>query len=443
MPKTIISDKENKVKETPNKVVKNYADYINPSLARLMKLLAGVVVEERGDGAVVKDINGKEYIDCLGGYGVFNCGHSHPEIIKAVKEQLDIMPLSTHILFSKPQANLAEMLANLTPGNLQYSFFCNSGAEAVEGAVKLAKLYTGKQEIISAQNSFHGKTLGALSVSGRELYKKQFEPLLPGVKLVPFGDAGAIERGITKDTAAVILEPIQGEGGVVVPPDDYLPQVRKICHKKKVLLILDEIQTGLGRTGRLFACEHYNIVPDIMCLAKALGGGVMPIGAFIATPRVWSAFISQPVMHTSTFGGNPLACSAAMGALKVVIKEKLADKARDNGEYLRSKLTEIKERHPNIIADVRGKGLLIGAEMTREGLGGTIFPEMIKMGVITAFTLNNPKVIRFEPPLIITKKQIDKVVECFEKAVIKAKGLSGTVTDIAMTAGKKLGILKM
>jgi len=427
--------------EISRETVRQYKQFINPSLARLIQFFSGDVVEYRAGGIFVEDLSGKKYIDCLGGYGVFSCGHSHPKILKAVHAQLDLMPLSSRVLFSEQLAKLSEQLAGITPGDLKFSFLCNSGAEAVEGALKLARLSTGRQEVIAMEGAFHGKTLGALSVSGREIYKKFFRPLIPKVRHIPFGDLESLEREISSQTAAVILEPIQGEGGIVLPPDGYLQGVREICSAVGALLILDEIQTGLGRTGKLFACEHYHVAPDIMILAKALGGGIMPIGAFIATPRVWKAFIKKPLLHTSTFGGNPLACSAALAALQVIREENLAKRSEEMGSYLVKQLKVIQVKYPRIIAEVRGKGLMIGVELVKEGYGVAIFPEMLKNGVLTAFTLNNPKVVRFEPPLIITKDQIDKVVEVFENAIRKASGLIGRIGPLALKIGQSTGLI--
>jgi putrescine aminotransferase len=317
--------------------------------------------------------------------------------------------------------DLAEKLAQITPGNLKFSFFCNSGAEAVEGAIKLARLATKKTEIISTVNAFHGKTFGALSATGREIYKAPFRPLVGGFVHVPFGDVEAIKEAISEKTAAVILEPIQGEGGIVIPKPDYLPKVRQVCTENNVLLIIDEIQTGLGRTGKMFAVEHYGVEPDIMTVAKALGGGVMPIGAFIGTPKVWSAFAPNPLIITSTFGGNPLACAAASASIDVILEENLCEKAHEMGQYLFKGLEMIRKRYPLIISEVRGKGLMIGLELTKEGLGGLVMPEMAKNGITAVYTLNNPKVIRFEPPLVITKAQIDRVLKVVEDAVEMAK----------------------
>ena len=408
-------------REIINETNRNYQKFHNPSLARLYKFAGYNSIEWESQGVYIKDIDGKEYIDCAGGYGVFSLGHKHPEVVAAVKEQLERMPLSSKVFPSKLLGELAKMLAEITPGELTFSFFCNSGAEAVEGALKLARLATGKPQIISTVNSFHGKTYGALSVSGRPSFQEGFEPLLPELYHVPFGNAGALKEAINEKTAAVILEPIQGEGGVILPHTDYWPEVRRICTEKNVLLIADEVQTGLGRTGKMFAVEHYGVVPDIMTLAKALGGGVMPVGAFTAIPSVWKCFKSNPLVHTSTFGGNPLACAAAIKTLEILKRDNLPQKAEIRGNYLIEKLKKLKEFYPEVIEAVRGKGLMIGVELTKEGIGGAIIPEMVRGGITAGYTLNKPKVIRFEPPLIITEEELEKVIAVFEKAILKAK----------------------
>ncbi|MDO8885991.1 aminotransferase class III-fold pyridoxal phosphate-dependent enzyme [Candidatus Oleimmundimicrobium sp.] len=398
-------------------------DYHNPSLTRLLKLTGYDTVEWKARGAIITDIFGKDYIDCAGGYGVFNIGHSHPKVIKAVQEQLKKMSLSSKVFLNKPLADLAELIAKITPGDLQYSFFCNSGAEAVEGALKLARVTTGRTKIISTHNAFHGKTFGALSATGKDIYRDPFKPLVGDFIHVPFGDIKAMQKAVCENTAAVIVEPIQGEGGIIVPPDAYLPELRKICDEAGVLLIVDEIQTGLGRTGKMFAVDHYGVVPDIITLAKALSGGVIPIGAFTGTSEVWEVFNSNPLIITSTFGGNPLACVAAKAAIEVVLEENLCERAVQLGDYLMAGLRDLQMSYPNIISEIRGKGLMIGFELTKEGLGGIIIPEMAKEGITAVYTLNNPKVIRFEPPLVITENQLDKVLQGTKKAIEKAQSM--------------------
>lgn len=398
-------------------VMERYRQHVNPGLASLMQFMGFDSVEVEAEGCTVRDAHGREFLDCLGGFGVMTLGHRHPHVVAAVKEQLDKAPLSSRVLFNEPQARLAEMLANLAPGDLQFCFFCNSGAEAIEGALKIARLATGKTHFVAAQNAFHGKTLGALSASGREVYKQPFQPLVPGFTHVPFGDAAAIADAITDDTAAVLLEPVQGEAGVIVPPTGYLKEVESLCRARGVLFIADEIQTGLARTGKMFAVEHEGVCPDMMCLAKALGGGVMPIGAIVGTADIWKSLESNPLLHSSTFGGNPLACAAGVAALEVLTRENFPEKAAKRGRQLMDALQAVQSDFPDAIAEVRGKGLLIGVEFTNEDIAGLVIAGLAQRRVIAAYTLNNPKVIRFEPPLLITEDQIATAAAVFREAV--------------------------
>ncbi|MEI6521813.1 MAG: aminotransferase class III-fold pyridoxal phosphate-dependent enzyme [bacterium] len=400
-----------------DETIEKYRKYVNPGLANLMDFVGFHAVEWTGHGVYVRDTAGNDYLDFLGGYGVFALGHANPVVVKAVQEQAGRMALSSRVLFNRLQADLAEKLAEITPGNLQYSFFCNSGTEAVEGALKLARLATGKTGIIGTVGGFHGKTYGGLSASGRDVYKTPFNPMIPNFIHAPFGDIGVLESLIDDMTAAVIIEPIQGENGVIVPENDYLPAVRKLCDDKNILLIVDEVQTGLGRTGKLFACEHWGIVPDIMTLAKALGGGVMPIGAFTASEKIWKVFEPNPLLHSSTFGGNELACAAALAAIDEIINNKLSDNAAETGEYLINGLYKIAEKYPGTITAVRGKGLLIGVEFTDRDIAALVIAGFAQQKILAAYTLNNPCVIRFEPPLIITKDHIDIVLSAFDKAI--------------------------
>jgi putrescine aminotransferase len=400
-----------------SETIDKYEQYINPAMAKLFRYMGLSTVEWEAEGNIIRDIDGKEYIDCLGSYGVFSLGHRHPKVIEAVKKQLDMMPLSSKVLFNKPMADLAALLAQITPGELQYSFIGNSGTEAVEGALKLARIHTGRTKVISTVNSFHGKTLGALSATGRDLFRDPFQPLLNGFEHVPFNDIDSMKRVMNSEVAAVIVEPIQGEGGIIVPSDDYLPMVRNLCDEYGALLICDEVQTGLGRTGKMFASDHYNVVPDILASAKALGGGVMPIGAFTAKPAIWEKYITSPFLHTSTFGGNPLACVAAVAAIHVLQDEDMVQKAAVTGAYFLDNLKKLQQAFPDVIQEVRGKGLMIGIELTKEGIGGLLISELVNKGVLAAYTLNNPKVIRIEPPLMITKELINVVLKVLNDAV--------------------------
>jgi len=404
-------------------VVSQYSEAVNPSLAKLMNF-AGFGTELRGEGCYLYDHEGRKFLDFLGSYGVFNLGHRHPVVVDAVKAQLDKMPLSSKVFFNPVQAELASLLADLAPAGLDFTFFSNSGTEAVEAALKFAKGTTGRSKFVATDGGYHGKTLGALSVTGREKYRKQFGPLIPGASFVPFGDTDRMLAEIDHTTAAVIIEIIQGEGGIHVSPPGYMSAIRAKTREVGALMIVDEVQTGMGRTGKMFACEHEGIEPDILTLAKALGGGVMPIGATMGTEQVWTAIFGEnPLMHTSTFGGNPMACAAGIAAIKVTLAEGLCDRATILGSELMRQLEEVKRDQPDMIAEVRGMGLMIGVEFTQDEVGELVIGQMTKRGMIAAYTLNNPRVIRFEPPLIITSGEIETAVQIFREAVAETSEL--------------------
>ncbi len=410
-----------------DEVYENYRAHVNPPLARVMKL-SGSPVEVRAEGSTITDHNGKTYLDFAGGYGVFTLGHRHPRVVAAVKDQLDRMALSGRTMFNPLMGRLAKRLAELTPGDLSISFFANSGTEAVEGALKLARAATKRPAIVATDAAFHGKTLGALSASGRDAFRDPFLPLLADVRRVPFGDSRAMRAAVDESVAAVIVEPIQGEGGVNVPPDGWLSDVREICDTRGAVMIADEVQTGLGRCGELFACDREAVVPDVMTLAKGLSGGVIPIGAYVARASVWNAaYGKQPLLHTSTFGGNELACAAALAALDVLRDDDLVTNARERGAELLAGARATMERFPAVIADARGAGLLVGVELRSEGYGGTIIPELLKRGVTAAWTLNQQRVIRLEPPLVVTAEEVGVAVRAFDGAVAAAFEKLGTL----------------
>ncbi|HEX3467353.1 MAG TPA: aminotransferase class III-fold pyridoxal phosphate-dependent enzyme [Candidatus Elarobacter sp.] len=407
----------------------NYRRYVNPPLARVMKV-SGSPVEVRAKGSTIVDHTGKTYLDFAGGYGVFTLGHRHPRVVAAVKEQLDRMALSGRTMFNPLMGRLAKRLAELTPGDLSIAFFANTGTEAVEGALKLARAATKRTGIVSTYGAFHGKTLGSLSASGRDAFRDPFLPLLEGVRHVPFGDAGALRDAVDETVAAVIVEPVQGEGGVIVPPAGYLRDVRAICDAAGALMIADEVQTGLGRCGALFACDRDGVVPDVMTLAKGLSGGVVPIGAYVARPAAWNAaYGKQPLLHTSTFGGNELACAAALAALDVLVDEDLVANAAARGAQLLDGVRATAARRPEVIAEARGAGLLVGVELRSEGYGGTIIPELLKRGVTAAWTLNQQRVIRLEPPLIVTADEVGVALRAFDGAVDAAFAQLGALGE--------------
>ncbi len=353
-----------------------------------------------GKGALVKDSDGKEYIDCVSGLGVLNVGHSHPKVVAAIREQASKMIHSSNLYYVQPQIELAELLSRISGGFK--TFFCNSGAEANEAAIKLARIFTGKSEIITAENSFHGRTLATLSATGQEKYKKGFQPLLKEFIHVKYGDIDAIVKTMNEKTAAVLLEPIQGEGGVIVPPEGYLKEVKEICRRNNALFILDEVQTALGRTGRMFAWQLFEAEPDVFTLAKALGGG-FPIGAMLAKPEIMEAL--KYGSHASTFGGNHLACSAAKASIEAIIEEKLAEKAQKLGAFLIARLKGLQRKHP-VIKEVRGRGLMIGVELTREC--ASIVEKAREKGVL--LNCVQDKVLRFLPPLVIEEEMLDRAI---------------------------------
>jgi len=440
---------------------RNYCKtYWNGSRTALMGLLNFDRQYARAQGTSVWDGEGNEYLDFLGGYGSLNVGHNHPKINEAVR-RVEELPNVLQASINPLTGALAKNLAEITPGQLQRSFFCSSGAEAVEAALKLARLASGRKEIVYCKNSFHGKTFGALSVTGRDKYQKPFQPLLPGCRAIPYGDIAALEDALkSRQAAAFIVEPIQGEGGINVPPPGYLKEAERICRQYGTLMIVDEVQTGMGRTGKMFACEHEGVEPDIMCLSKSLGGGVMPLGACISTDRVWKkAFgsLEGATLHSSTFEGNTRAMAAGLAAIEVIYKENLIEQAREKGEYFLKKLRELKQRFP-LIKDVRGKGLMIGLEfadthssiasklsfglverLSEEFMGSLVAGELLnKYRIITAYTLNNPNVIRLEPPLVVTREQIDAVLEALESILKTHKGFFSMAKTSAKTILKSL-----
>ena len=434
-----------------------YKQYANPGLATMMGLINFDKKFVRAQGVSVWDDEGNEYLDFLGGYGALNFGHNHPQIIDAV-QQAGELPNLLQASLGTLYAALAHNLSQITPGELCRSFFGNSGAEAVEGALKLARAASQKSKIIYCEGSFHGKTLGALSVTGKSKYQVPFKPLLPGCEAVPFGDLNALEAKLkNRDVAAFIIEPIQGEGGVHIPEQGYLRQVRDLCTQYETLLIFDEIQTGFARTGTIFACQRDTVVPDIMCLGKSLGGGVMPISAFTTTEAIWDrAFggVEKCALHTSTFGGNARACAAGIASIEVMIKEDLAEQTRGKGAYLLQGLRELQEKYPAMIKEVRGRGLLIGVEFNQlsggflnkvtggkfnkiaeEYLAALVAGELMnRYQIITAYTLNNPNVIRFEPPLIVTREQLDTLLHALEDIFKKHTN----IWSLILASGKNL-----
>ena len=367
---------------------------------------------ERAEGVYMYDKDGKAYIDLISGIGVSNLGHSNPYVINAIKDQLDkymhLMVYGEYV--QTPQVRFAEKLVSLLPSALQSVYFTNSGAEAVEGALKLAKRYTGRQEIIAFNNSYHGSTHGALSVMGNEEYKQAYRPLLPGVRFINFNNTDDLQQ-ITAQTACVIVETIQGEAGIRVPDASYMQALRQRCTATGTLLILDEIQAAFGRTGKLFAFEHFDIVPDILLLAKALGGG-MPIGAFVASNAIMDALKENPILgHITTFGGHPVCCAAGLAALEVLLNETMVEQVAEKEALMKSLLV-----HP-AIKQIRGKGLMLAIELENFDLNKKIIDRCIAHGVITDWFLHCTNSMRLAPPLIITPDEIKKACALIVEAI--------------------------
>jgi acetylornithine/LysW-gamma-L-lysine aminotransferase len=367
------------------------------------------VVITRGKGALVWDINGKEYIDCMGSYGVALLGHSHPKVVEAVCKQAETL-ISCHAsLYNNKRTEFLQKLMSITPKGLNKAFLSNSGAESVECAIKLARKFTAKPEIIAVMGGFHGKTMGALSATWDKKYREPFQPLVPEFKHVTPDNLEKLNQAITDKTAAVLLEPIRGEGGVRIPPDEFLPGARALCDEKNVLLILDEVQTSFGRTGKLFACEHWGVTPDVMCLAKPFAGG-LPIGMTVAKENIMASF--KVGEHSSTFSGSPLVCAAACAAINVLVDDKLAERAAALGGYLKAKLEELQAKY-KIVKEVRGLGLMLGVEL-RYDVRNIILKTMDR-GVLILDAGRN--VLRFLPPLVIEKEQIDKTISVLDEVI--------------------------
>ena len=373
------------------------------------------IVLDHGDGPYLYDTNGKKYIDYLAGIAVNVVGHNYKPLVDAISRQAAKMIHCSNLYYTEVQVEAAEKLKKLS--DMDKVFFGNSGAEANEGAIKLARKYATdidpeKIQIISALHSFHGRTIATLTATGQDHYHHGFGPLPEGFDYVPFNDIEALEAKMSDKTCAVMLEAIQGEGGVHVPDEDYLPKVRALCDKYNAVLIFDEVQCGMGRTGTFFGCQQFGVKPDIVTLAKGLAGGV-PIGAFMATDKVASAFHAGD--HGSTFGGNPLACAAACVVLDALINDNLMDNVKEVGSYLKSKFEAYKEKYPTLIKEVRGRGLILGMELTRPGR--EIANECLDYGAIINCTAGN--VLRFVPPLNITKEHVDELIAVLDKVLPK------------------------
>ena len=367
------------------------------------------VTIEKGEGSHVWDVDGKEYIDCMGGYGVALVGHKNKRVNDAIREQIDKIITVHSSLYNKTREEFLALLIGLAPKGLTQVHLNNSGAEAIEAAMKFARKFTGKKSMVAMKGSYHGKSFGALSLTFNPKYRKPFAPLVEKVSFASYGDIESLRSVIDEDTAFVILEPIQGESGIIVAPEGFLQEVRKICDEKGILLIFDEIQAGLGRTGRLWACDHWNTAPDILCLAKGIAGGV-PMGATLVRPDILASMSKGE--HSSTFGGNPISCAAGIAALKAITEDGLIENSEKMGKLFKEGLEKLKEKH-STIREIRGKGLMIGIEMKFEIKD--ILMELIKKGVLMLYSGRN--IIRILPPLVISEDDVTKVLHALDSVL--------------------------
>ncbi len=418
-------------KEITEETVNYFETYVSPGWLKYRKSVStnAAVVEWKDYGAYCTGLYGEEFIDCLGGFGIYTCGHRNSEIIDTVKAQLDHQALHSQELLDPLRGYLAKAVSDITPGDLEKCFFTNGGAEAVEMALKLARIATGGKWYISTVGAFHGKSMGAVSMGGKGTYRSPYAPMVQQVQHVEYGNAEDMRKAIKnlqtvgESVAAVILEPIQGEAGIIVPPKGYLQEVREICNEFGVALIFDEIQTGMGRTGTMFRCEAEGVTPDIMTFGKAFGGGIMPITGIICRPHMWTEqLIENPwLLGSPTFGGNPLACSAAIATIKYMLENDIPRQCAEKGEYLLAGLRRLAEKFPTIIDDVRGVGLMIGLEFVKSEIGYSVAKGMFARRVMTAGTLINAKCIRFEPAAVISYEDMDLVLLRLEEALFDTK----------------------
>ena len=430
------AQKEAIIKES----IANFNENVNPGWLEYRKSVStdSAFVEWEDEGEVFKDVYGTEFIDCLGGFGIYACGHGNPEIKKTVRAQLDRYCLHSQELVDPLRGYLAKILAMITPGDLQYSFFTNGGAEAIEMALKLARLATGGKWYISTVNAFHGKSMGAISLGGKAAYREDYIPMIQQVQHVEYGNAAATEAAVKnlvavgEKVAAIIVEPIQGEGGVIIPPDGYLKELRRIADEYGCCLIFDEIQTGLGRTGTMWRCDYEGVTPDIMTYGKASSGGVVPITGIIARPWTYEKsgvgtgttgkmFDNPWILGSPTFGGNPLACAAFISTIRFMLENDIPGEMAKKGEYYMKGLAKLQEKYPTVLKAIRGAGLLICMEFPEAEVGYEVTKGLFARKVMTAGTLVNAKTVRIEPPATQSYETIDRVLAALDESIADVK----------------------
>ena len=409
------------IKETRH----NFDNHINPGFLEYRKSAGAddMAMEWMSNGDTFVDLHGNTYIDCLGGFGAFNCGHRHPKVIETVMNQLEKQPLSSAELIDANRSLLARILADVTPGDLQYTFFTSSGTEAVECGLKMATLATGRHYFVAFKGDFHGKTHGALSLTSKEHFRGPFLPLLQGTRFAPFGDLEYLTEmlDIMEYTgelpAAIVYEPIQGEGGVNIPPDEWIPGIRKLCDKYDIMMVADEVQAGMGRTGYLFATDYSKVAPDILCLGKSISGSVVPLSACVCTERAFRGMFPDPLLHSTTTGGNPLATAAGIASFNVILSEDLPGKAQKSGAIFMEGLEKLHKKYPELLTTYRGRGLMIAMEFCDGDMGYEVVYEAFNRKLLLSGSLINAKTIRIEPPLNITEEHVRKALEILDESM--------------------------
>ncbi len=430
------AQKEAIIKES----IANFNENVNPGWLEYRKSVStdSAFVEWEDEGEVFKDVYGTEFIDCLGGFGIYACGHGNPEIKKTVRAQLDRYCLHSQELVDPLRGYLAKILAMITPGDLQYSFFTNGGAEAIEMALKLARLATGGKWYISTVGAFHGKSMGAISMGGKAAYREDYIPMIQQVQHVEYGNAAATEAAVKnliavgEKVAAIIVEPIQGEGGVIIPPEGYLKELRRIADDYGCCLIFDEIQTGMGRTGTMWRCDHEGVTPDIMTYGKASSGGIVPITGIIARPWTYEKsgigtgtegkmFDNPWILGSPTFGGNPLACAAFISTIRFMLENDIPGEMAKKGDYYMKGLAKLQEKYPTVLKAIRGAGMLICMEFPEAEVGYEVTKGLFARKVMTAGTLVNAKTVRIEPPATQSYETIDRVLTALDESIAEVK----------------------
>jgi putrescine aminotransferase len=400
---------------TKEAIIEEFKNYVSPSKVAVYKRMGIELVPGRREGSYIWDKEGKRYIDCRTAGGVFNLGHRPPRVIAALREAMETLDIGDHILMSEYRAALAKRLAELMPGDIRYTFFGASGGEAIDLAIKLARGYTQRPKIISAERAYHGHTGFALAAGSRK-FQAPFGPLMSGFLNVPFGDIEALEAVMDDEVAAVIFETIPVPGGVLIPPRDYFPQVRELCDRRGALLILDEVQAGLGRTGRLWGIEEYHVVPDIMVLGKGLSGAIYPITATCYRENLESFFEPDPFIHLSSFGGAELGCVAAMAMLDQITEPGFLEHVQEMGTRFQEGLALLGEKYPQILIEVRQRGLLIGLKMVDQNCGPMLTRALGQNGVLAIFAGLDPSVTIIMPPLIVTREEVDLILEALDRS---------------------------